>query len=154
MSLKYYDFIAERLVACDLELLDGALKRNFGKSMKDIVRQLEAEAAERTSASPKGAIEFAYDRTPEMTTIFAKAPDSELPRIVAFLSMVKKSEIWRMRLADFTDNFTNNSSICDAVCFRGRSFTERLARKTILGCFSHLGKCRRHTANKQKKEVM
>jgi hypothetical protein len=153
MSLKYYDFIAERLVTCDLELLDGALQRNFGKSLKDIVRQLEAEAAERTSASPKGDIEFAYDRTPEMTTIFAKAPDSELPRIVAFLSMVKKSEIWRMRLADFTDNFTNNSSICDAVCFRGRSFTERLARKTILGCFSRLGKHRRHTANKREKEA-
>lgn len=78
MSLKYYDFIAERLVACDLELLDGALKRNFGKSLKDIVRQLEAEAAKRTSVSPK----------------------------------------------------------------------------MIRGVYSRLGKHRRHTANKQKKEVM
>lgn len=99
----------------------------------------------------KSGIVFAYDRTPEMTNIFAKAPDSELPKIVAFLSMVKKSEIWRMRIADFTDNFTDNSSICDAVCFRGRSFTERLARNAILGVFSHLGKRRRLTANKQKK---
>ena len=144
MSLKYYDFLAERLVACDLELLDGALKRNFGKSMKDIVRQLEAEAAERTSASPKGPIAFTYVRSERMTTIAESAPDSELPKITAFLSMVKESEIWRLRIADFT----NHSSICDAVCFRGRSFTERLARKAILGCFSHLGKRRRLTANK------
>ena len=147
MSLKYYDFMAERLVACDLELLDGALKRNFGKSMKDIVRQLEAEDAERTSASPKGTIEFAYDRTPEMTTILAKAPDSELPKIAAFLSMVKESEIWRLRIADFT----NHSSICDAVCFHGKSFAERLAREMIRGVYSRLGKRHRMAANKQKK---
>lgn len=149
MSLKYYDFIAERLVACDLELLDGALKRNFGKSMKDIVRQLEAEAAKRTSASSKKNIEFAYDRTPEMTTILAKAPDLKLPTIAAFLSMVKESEIWRFRIADFT----NNRSICDAVCYRGRWFAERLAREMIRGVYSRLGKHRRHTANMQKKEA-
>ena len=147
MSMKYYDFMAERLVACDLELLDGALKRNFGKSMKDIVRQLEAEAAERTSASPKGTIVFAYDRTPEMTTILAKAPDSELPKIAAFLSMVKESEVWRLRIADFT----NTSSICDAVCFRGRNFAERIAREMIRGVYSRLGRRRRMSANKAKK---
>ncbi len=38
MSLKYYDFIAERLVDCDLELLDGALKRNYGKSLADLCK--------------------------------------------------------------------------------------------------------------------
>lgn len=95
----------------------------------------------------KSGITFAYDRTPEMTTILAKAPDSELPKIAAFLSMVKESEIWRLRIADFT----NNSSICDAVCFRGREFAEKLAREAIRGCFSRLGKRRRMTANKQKK---
>lgn len=82
--------------------------------------------------------------TPEMTTILAKASDSELPKIAAFLSMVKEYEIWRLRIADFT----NNSSICDAVCFRGRSFAERLAREMIRGVYSRLGKHRRLTANK------
>ena len=95
----------------------------------------------------KSGIVFAYDRTPEMTTILAKAPDSELPKIAAFLSMVKESEIWRIRIADFT----NHQSICDAVCFRGRSFAERIASFAIRGCFSRLGKRRRLTANKQKK---
>ena len=95
----------------------------------------------------KSGIVFAYDRTEHLTTIIAKATDSELPKIAAFLSMVKESEIWRLRIADFT----HNSSICDAVCFRGRSFAERLAREMILGCFSRLGKHRRMTANKAKK---
>lgn len=83
----------------------------------------------------KSSITFSYDRTPEMTTILAKAPDSELPKIAAFLSMVKESEIWRIRIADFT----NNSSICDAVCYRGRSFAEKVAREAIRGCLKHGG---------------
>jgi hypothetical protein len=95
----------------------------------------------------KSGVMFAYDRTPEITTIIAKVSDSRMPQIAAFLSMVKESECWRIRIA----NFTNHQSICDAVCFRGRSFAERIARFAILGCFSHLGKRRRLTANKQKK---
>ena len=95
----------------------------------------------------KSGITFSYDRMPEMTIILAGTPDSELPRIAAFLSMVKESEIWRIRIADFT----NNRSILDAVCFRGRSFAEKVAREAIRGCFSRLGKRRRMTANKQKK---
>lgn len=95
----------------------------------------------------KSGITFEYDRTEHLTTIIAKATYSELPKIAAFLSMVKESEIWRLRIADFT----HNSSICDAVCFRGRSFAERLAREMIRGVYSRLGKHRRMTANKAKK---
>ena len=150
MSLKYYDFMAGRLVACDLELLDGALKRNFGKSMKDIALQLEAEAAERTSASPKSPILFTYVRSERMTTIAASAFDSELPQLAAIIDMVEESKIWRVRIT----NFKNGCPILDAVCYRGRSFAERIARFAIRGCFSRLGKRRRMTANKQKKAAV
>ena len=145
MSMKYYDFMAERLVACDLELLDGALKRNFGKSMKDIVRQLEAETAERTSASPKGTIEFAYDRTPEMTTILAKAPDPELPKVFTKVKLVKFN-IWTIEVSLIAPG--NYGYTFHGFCFRGRSFAERLAREMIRGVYSRLGKRRRLTANK------
>lgn len=95
----------------------------------------------------KSGILFAYDRMPEKTIILAGAHDSELPMIAAILSIVKESGIWLIRISDFT----NNSSICDAVCFRGRSFAERLAREMIRGVFSRLGKRRRMAANKPKK---
>ena len=148
MSLKYYDFMAERLVACDLELLDGALKRNFGKSMKDIVRQLEVEAAVRTSASPKGTIEFAYDRTPEMTTIIATANNHELPKV---FTRLKRSSfgVWSIEvsLKPTCDKY-DYGYVFHGCCFRGRSFAEKLAREIIRGVYSRLGKRRRHAANK------
>ncbi len=94
----------------------------------------------------KSGITFEYDRTEHITTIIATATDSELPLIAATLEMVIKSKVWRVLI----DDFTNACPICDAVCFRGRSFAERLAREMIRGVYSRLGKHRRMTANKQK----
>lgn len=96
----------------------------------------------------KSGITFEYDRTEHITTIIATATDSELPLIAATLEMVIKSKVWRVLI----DDFTNACPICDAVCFRGRSFAERLAREMIRGCFSRLGKHRRMTANKAKRD--
>lgn len=95
----------------------------------------------------KSGIEFTYDRTECTTTIVATAIASKLPLIAAMLDMVEESKIWRVRLTDFT----NNCPILDGVCYRGRSFAEKLAREAIRGCFSRLSKRCRMTANKQKK---
>jgi hypothetical protein len=95
----------------------------------------------------KSGIKFTYVHTKRTTTIVATANASELPLIAAMLDMVEESKIWRVRITDFT----NGIPILDGVCYRGRSFAERVAREAIRGCFSHLGKRRRMTANKQKK---
>lgn len=94
----------------------------------------------------KSGIFFTYVRSDRMTTIAASAFDSELPQLAAIIDMVEESKIWRVRIT----NFKNACPIFDAVCYRGRSFAERVARFAIRGCYSRLGKKRRATANKQK----
>jgi hypothetical protein len=95
----------------------------------------------------KSGIKFTYVHTKCTTTIVATAIASELPLIAAMLDMVEESKIWRVRITDFT----NGIPILDGVCYRGRSFAERVAREAIRGCFSKLGKRSRMAANKQKK---
>ena len=95
----------------------------------------------------KSGVMFSYVRSERMTTIAASAFDSELPQLAAIIDMVEKSKIWHVRIT----NFKNGCPILDAVCYRGRSFAEKVAREAIRGCYSRLGKRRRMTANRQKK---
>ena len=95
----------------------------------------------------KSGITFSYYKSEEnQTTIFAHAGDKELPIILANLER-KNETTWWIGVSDIT----HGKPILDAVCYRGRSFAEKLAREVIRGCFSRLGKHRRMTANKQKK---
>lgn len=95
----------------------------------------------------KSGITFSYDKSVEnQTTIVAHADDKELPIILAIL-VWKNNTAWWIGVTDIT----NGKPILDAVCYRGRSFAERVARFAIKACFSKLGKKRRATANRQKK---
>lgn len=95
----------------------------------------------------KSGITFEYDKRAEnKTTIVARADDKELPIIIAFLER-KNDTTWWIGVTDIT----HDKPILDAVCYRGRSFAEKVAREAIRGCFSRLGKHRRLMANKQKK---
>ena len=95
----------------------------------------------------KSGIKFWNDKSEKnQTTIVAIADDKELPIIIADLPRKDKT-VWWIGISDIT----NCKLICHAVCFRGRSFAEKLAREVIRGCFSRLGKRRRMMANKQKK---
>ena len=95
----------------------------------------------------KLGIKFTYVKKEDETMIHAIALDSELPGIMASLTpgieSTWKIHIWECR---------NQTTIFDGVCYRGRSFAERVARNAIKACFSKLGKKRRATANKQKKQ--
>jgi hypothetical protein len=95
----------------------------------------------------KSGITFSCDKSVKnQTTIVAHTDDKELPIILAFL-VWKKDTAWWIGVTDIT----HGKPIFDAVCYRGRSFAERIARFAIRGCFSCLGKRHRMTANKQKK---
>ena len=95
----------------------------------------------------KSGITFSYDKGIEnQTTIVAHADDKELPIILAIL-VRKNDTAWWIGVTDITHGIP----IFDAVCYRGRSFAERVARQAIRGCYSRLVKRRRMTANKQKK---
>ena len=95
----------------------------------------------------KSGITFSYDKSIEnQTTIVAHADDKELPIILAIL-VRKNDTAWWIGVTDIT----HGKPIFDAVCYRGRSFAERVARQAIRGCYSRFGKRRRMTANKQKK---
>ena len=95
----------------------------------------------------KSGITFSYDKSVENhTTIGARADDKELPIIIAFLER-KNDTTWWIGVTDIT----HDKPILDAVCYRGRSFAEKVARQAIRGCYSRFGKHRRMTANKQKK---
>ena len=97
----------------------------------------------------KSGVTFSFDKSVEnQTTIVAHADDKELPIILAIL--VQKNETtWWIGVTDIT----HGKPILDAVCYRGRSFAEQVARQAIRGCYSRFGKKRRATANKQKREV-
>ena len=95
----------------------------------------------------KSGVTISYDKSVEnQTTIVAHADDKELPIILAIL-VRKKDTAWWIGVTDITHGIP----IFDAVCYRGRSFAERIARNAIKACFSKLGKKRRATANKQKR---
>ena len=95
----------------------------------------------------KSGITFSYDKSEEnQTKIVAYADDKELPIILAIVR--KTDTTWLIGVTDIT----NDKHILDAVCSRGRSFAEKLAREIIRGCFSRLGKHRRMTANKAKRD--
>lgn len=95
----------------------------------------------------KSGITFEYDKSEEnQTTIVAHADDKELPIILALL-VRKNYTTWWIGVTDIT----NGKPILDAVCYRGKSFAEKVAREAIRGCYSRLGKRRRMMANKQKK---
>ena len=95
----------------------------------------------------KLGVTFSYDKSEEnQTTIVAHADDKELPIILAIL-VRKNDTTWWIGVTDIT----NGKPILDAVCYRGRSFAEKMAREAIRGCYSRIGKRRRMTANKQKK---
>ncbi len=96
----------------------------------------------------KAGIEFTFVKKADETMIHAFAPNSELPDTMARLQSGIES-VWMIRIWECK----NHTTIFDAVCFRGRSFAEKVAREAIRGCFSRLGKRRRLTANKQKREV-
>ena len=93
----------------------------------------------------KAGIVFTYVKKAEETMIHAIAPDSELPSIMASLTIGIES-VWHIHIWECK----NQTTIFDGVCDRGRSFAERIARFAIRGCFSRLGKHRRMTANKAK----
>jgi hypothetical protein len=95
----------------------------------------------------KSGITFSYEKSVEnQTSIVAHTDDKELPIILAIL-VRKNDTAWWIGVTDITHGIP----IFDAVCYRGRSFAERIARFAIRGCFSRLGKRRRMTANRQKK---
>ena len=94
----------------------------------------------------KAGIKFTCVKKADETMIHAFAPNSGLPEIMARLEPGLKPA-WNIRIWECN----NHTAIFDAVCFRGRSFAERIASFAIRGCFSRLGKRRRLTANKQKK---
>ena len=95
----------------------------------------------------KLGITFEYDKIEEnQTSIFAHANDKELPIILAILER-KNDTTWWIGVTDIT----NGKPILDAVCYRGRSFAEKVAREAIRGCYLRIGKHRRMTANRQKK---
>jgi hypothetical protein len=97
----------------------------------------------------KSGITFSYDKSIEnQTSIVAHTDDKELPIVLAIL-VRKKDTAWWIGVTDITHGIP----IFDAVCYRGRSFAERIARFAIRGCFSRLGKRRRMSANKQKMEA-
>ena len=95
----------------------------------------------------KSGVTISYDKSVEnQTTIVAHADDKKLPIILAIL-VRKKDTAWWIGVTDITHGIP----IFDAVCYRGRSFAEKLARDAIRGLYSRFGKRRRMTANKQKK---
>ena len=95
----------------------------------------------------KSGITFEYDKRVEnKTTIVAHTDDKE-PLIISAILARKNDTTWWICITDIT----HGKLILDAVCYRGRSFVEKLALEAIRGCFSRLGKRRRLMANKQKK---
>ena len=96
----------------------------------------------------KAGIEFTYSKEADATIIHAVAPDSELPKIMASLTPRTEST-WAIHIWECK----NHTTIFAGVCSRGRSFADRIARNGIKACFSKLGKKRRATANKQKREA-
>lgn len=96
----------------------------------------------------KLGIEFTYYKEEDATIIRAIAPDSELPKIMASLTP-KTESTWTINIWECK----NHTTIFAGVCSRGRSFADRIARNAIRACFSKLGKKRRATANKQKREA-
>lgn len=50
-------------------------------------------------------------------------------------------------------DITNDKTLFDGICFRGKNFAKKIARGIIKGSYSYIGKHRRATANKQKGEL-
>ena len=94
----------------------------------------------------KRGVKFTYAKMADVTIVKGVAPDSELPKIIATLEPGIGSS-WKVRISDIT----KDSVIFDGVCYRGRTFAERIARFAIRGIYSRLGKHRRLTASRQKK---
>ena len=94
----------------------------------------------------KRGVKFTYAKMADVTIVKGVAPDSELPKIIATLEPGTGSS-WKVRISDIT----KDSVIFDGVCYRGKTFAERIARFVIRGIYSRLGKHRRLTASRQKK---
>lgn len=97
----------------------------------------------------KSGITFEYSRAEDNTTIIATANDHELPRVFTRVKLAEFN-IWAIEVSLVAPG--NYGYLFHGYCFRGRSFAEKLAREIIRGCFSRLGKHRRMTANKAKRE--
>ena len=99
----------------------------------------------------KSGITFSFDKSVEnQTTIVATANDHDLPKVFTRVKLVKFN-IWTIEVSLIAPG--NYGYTFHGFCYRGRSFSEKLAREIIRGCFSKLGKRRRITANKAKREV-
>jgi hypothetical protein len=94
----------------------------------------------------KPGVKFTYAKMADVTIVKGVVPDSELPKIIATLEPGIGSS-WKVRISDIT----RDSVIFDGVCYRGKTFAERIARFAIRGCFSRRCKRYRMIANKQKK---
>ena len=94
----------------------------------------------------KRGVKFTYAKMADVTIVKGVASDSELPKIIATLEPGIGSS-WKVRISDIT----KDSVIFDGVCYRGKTFAERIARFVIRGIYSRLGKHRRLTASRQKK---
>ena len=110
----------------------------------------QSKKDEGTSVTPFGrTLKMPIISMPGKATIKYHADDPELPRLAAFIDTVKSDD--GKASCDCTI-FVGKEVIADMRVYRGKHFALALVRKALKGAMSRLGKRRRLTANRRKKE--